>query len=187
MFLCNGRWNSWHECVCIIHQSTTRSSWNSSALAAVLSHRDGSASCTAQPGSFLQHLSQHRALPGWERCWVQHQLLLPVCSLCTEQRAAWLSSTGYLCASSVSSFPSLAEEFRGCCCGKERVKGKVRCFGERGKRLTLTGWVIRVCSMCPWGGRQQRGRGTCWLKGSLLLLLSSWQRNKVALVPGVEG
>lgn len=113
-------------------------------------HGDSSASCTAEPGSFLQHLSQNRALPGWERCWGPASAAAPVCSLCTEQRAAWLSSTGYLWASSISSFPSLAEKFRGCCCGKERVKGKMRCFGQGGKRLELTEWMRGVCNVCPW-------------------------------------
>lgn len=88
-----------------------------------------------------------------------------------QARVSWLSSTGQLCASSVASTPSLAEE-RGCCCsGKERVKGKVRCFGQGGKRLALTGVGERGVQCVPMGGRQQRGWGTCWLKGRLVLLL----------------
>lgn len=77
------------------------------------------------------------------------------CSLC----AASAQSKGQPgSAALVTSVPLLfppsllRRRVRGCCCGKERVEGKVRCFGQGGKRLALTGWVRGVCSVCPWKG-----------------------------------
>lgn len=105
--------------------------------------------------------ASYRALPGWERCWglasAAASCVQPLHRAKGEQaRTAWLSSTGYLCSCSVPSFPSLTEEFRGCCRGKEMVKGKVRCFGQGGKRLHSLGWVRGVSSVCPWEGGSER-------------------------------
>lgn len=90
-------------------------------LPLLLGFGDSSASCPAQPGSFSQHLPQHGALTGWETCWGLASAAAPCVQPCAgakgeQARTAWLSSTGCLCASSVPSFPSSAEEFKGCCC-----------------------------------------------------------------------
>lgn len=90
----------------------------------------------------------------------RRQLLLPVCTLGhgikgERPRAAWPGSSGYLCA---SFFPSsFAAEFRGCCCGRRRVKRKVRCFRHRGERLASTG--MRERGMRRVGREAGRGLG----------------------------
>ena len=127
-------------------------------------------------------------------CWggrgagAWHQLLLPVCMLVhrakgERARAAWPSTSGYLCASPFLSFPSSAAEVRDCCCGRERVKGKVRCFGQGGERLALAGVGERgMCRVYLWEGGREGAETDAGMKRGLLLI-SSWQRNKSRFGP----
>lgn len=105
-----------------------------------------------------------------------------------QAQVSWLSSTVYLCASSVSSSPSSAEECRCCCSGKESVRGKVRCFGQGGKRLAVTGGGWEGCAVCAHGREAAKGLGHMLAEGETTAAAAhSWQEQiNGGLVPGVE-
>lgn len=159
-------------------------------LAPVLSHGDSSASCRTEVQSSMCRSTG--CCWGGRGAGVQHQLLLPVCTVGHGAkgkwvRAAWRSSGGYLSSSSFLSFLSFTAEFRGCCCGREGVKGKMRCFGQGEEKLALAGVVREACAGCArWTEAGKGLRQMLAWRGDCCWSVPGRGANP-ALVPGVDG